>query len=88
VGIMHTYGVSQPVGGSGKLSEALVRCIEHHGGEIRCNSEVRKVITEGGRATGVELADGERILARDAVIGALHPHVIKRFVDGLDPGMV
>ena len=26
-GIIHTYGVSQPVGGSGKLSEALVRCI-------------------------------------------------------------
>lgn len=88
VGIMHTHGVSQPVGGSGKLSEALVRCIEHHGGEIRCNSEVHKVITEGGRATGVELADGERILARDAVIGALHPHVIKRFVDGLDPGVI
>jgi phytoene dehydrogenase-like protein len=31
-GIIHTYGVSQPIGGSGKLSEALVRCIEHYGG--------------------------------------------------------
>ena len=30
-GIIHTYGVSQPIGGSGKLSEALVRCIEHYG---------------------------------------------------------
>ncbi|WP_225772901.1 phytoene desaturase family protein [Pseudomonas sp. Marseille-Q5115] len=88
VGIMHTHGVSQPVGGSGKLSEALARCIEHHGGEIRCNAEVRKVVVSDGRAAGVELADGERILARDAVIGALHPHVIKRFVDGLDPGVI
>ena len=33
-GIIHTYGVSQPVGGSGKLTEALVRCIEHYGGEV------------------------------------------------------
>ena len=36
-GLMHGYGVSQPRGGSGKLSESLVRCIEHHGGEVRCN---------------------------------------------------
>lgn len=82
-GIMHHYGVSQPVGGSGKLSESLVRCIEHHGGEVRCQSEVRKVLTSGGRATGVRLATGEEVLARDAVIGAIHPHVLRQFIDGV-----
>ena len=82
-GIIHTYGVSQPVGGSGKLTEALVRCIESHGGEVRCNAEVARVLTSGGRACGVRLADGEEIAARDAVIGALHPHVIRRFVEGV-----
>ena len=83
-GIIHTYGVSQPVGGSGKLTESLVRCIEHHGGEVRCDSEVRKVIMAGDEAKGVELSDGEQILANDAVIGALHPHVIRKFVEGVD----
>src|SRR6202040_898760 len=63
-GLMHGYGVSQPVGGSGKLSEALVRCIEHYGGEVRCNAEVRHVVTSGGRAVGLELASGERLTAR------------------------
>jgi len=82
-GIIHTYGVSQPVGGSGRLSEALVRCIEHYGGEVRCNAEVAKVTTSSGRATGVSLIDGETFTAKDAVIGALHPHVIGRFVDGI-----
>jgi phytoene dehydrogenase-like protein len=82
-GIIHTYGVSQPVGGSGKLSEALVRCIEHFGGEVLCNREVRKVLTSSGRATGVELSDGERVMARDAVIGAIHPHRLRQFVDGI-----
>jgi phytoene dehydrogenase-like protein len=82
-GIIHTYGVSQPVGGSGKLTEALVRCIESYGGEVRCNAEVSKILTSAGRATGVELTDGERILAKDGVIGAIHPHVIRRFVDGV-----
>lgn len=82
-GLMHGYGVSQPVGGSGKLTESLVRCIEHYGGEVRCNSEVTKILSSGGRATGVRLASGEEFLARDAVIGAIHPHRLRAFLDGV-----
>ena len=82
-GLMHGYGVSQPIGGSGKLTEALVRCIEHYGGEVRCNSEVRQVLVSGGRAVGLELASGEQLRAKDAVIAALHPHVLRKFVDGV-----
>ncbi|MFT4089458.1 MAG: NAD(P)/FAD-dependent oxidoreductase [Asticcacaulis sp.] len=79
-GIIHTYGVSQPIGGSGKLSEALVRCVEHYGGEVRCDMEVEKVIVSGGRVSGVRMADGEEFHARDAVIGAIHPHKLRQFV--------
>src|SRR5271167_2563727 len=82
-GLMHGYGVSQPLGGSGKLSESLVRCIEHYGGEVRCNSEVTKILTAGGRATGVRLADGGQFMAKDAVIGAIHPHRLRAFLDGV-----
>jgi phytoene dehydrogenase-like protein len=82
-GLMHGYGVSQPVGGSGKLSESLVRCIEHYGGEVRCNSEVTKILTSGGRATGVRLASGEEFSAKDGVIGAIHPHRLRAFLDGV-----
>src|SRR5574343_175351 len=82
-GIIHTYGVSQPIGGSGKLTDSLVRCIESFGGEVRCNAEVAQILTSGGRATGVRMADGEQILAKDAVIGAIHPHVIRKFVEGV-----
>jgi phytoene dehydrogenase-like protein len=82
-GLMHGYGVSQPAGGSGKLSESLVRCIEHYGGEVRCNSEVTKILTSGGRATGVRLTSGEEFTAKDGVIGAIHPHRLRAFVDGV-----
>lgn len=82
-GIIHTYGVSQPVGGSGKLTDSLVRCIESFGGEVRCNAEVAQILTSGGRATGVRMNDGEQILAKDAVIGAIHPHVVRKFVQGV-----
>src|SRR3984893_4632101 len=86
-GLMHGYGVSQPVGGSGKLSESLVRCIEHYGGEVRCNSEVAKILTSGGRATGVRLSTGEEFKAADGVIGAIHPHRLRAFLEGV-PGPV
>ena len=82
-GIIHTYGVSQPIGGSGKLTESLVRCIESYGGEVRCDAEVSKILASGGRARGVRLSSGEEILAKDAVIGAIHPHVIRKFVEGV-----
>jgi phytoene dehydrogenase-like protein len=81
--LMHTYGVSQPYGGSGKLSEAMVRQIEANGGEIRLNAEIKKIIVSGGRAVGVELMDGEKIMAKDAVLGSMHPHKIRQFVDGV-----
>ncbi|MCS6948004.1 MAG: NAD(P)/FAD-dependent oxidoreductase [Steroidobacteraceae bacterium] len=87
-GIIHTFGVSQPVGGSGKLTDALVRCIEYFGGEVRCNAEVSKITISSGRATGVELATGERIAARDAVIGAIHPHRLRHFIDGIDAAVL
>lgn len=82
-GIIHTYGVSQPLGGSGKLTESLVRCIESFGGEVRCNTEVDQILTSSGRATGVRLTSGEEFIAKDAVIGAIHPHVLSRFVNGV-----
>lgn len=86
-GIIHTYGVSQPKGGSGGLTDALVRAVEHFGGEIRLEAEVRKVIVSGGRAMGLELTTGERLMAKDAVIGAIHPHRLADFVDGIDGGV-
>lgn len=82
-GIIHTYGVSQPIGGSGKLTESLVRCIESYGGEVRCNAEVAQVLTSAGKAVGVKMTDGEQIMAKDAVIGAIHPHVMRKFVEGV-----
>ena len=81
--LMHTYGVSQPWGGSGKLSESMVKAIEATGGEIRYNSEIKRILVSGGKAVGVELMDGEKIMAKDAVIGSMHPHKIRQFVEGV-----
>ena len=56
---MHLDRPGIPVGGTSALSEALVRCLQHHGAELRGDALVEKVLTEGGRAVGVRLKGGE-----------------------------
>ncbi len=87
-GFVHSYPPGVPEGGSGALTDALVRCLKHHGAEVRCNAQVDKVVVEGGRAAGVRLADGEVLRAKSAVIGQIHPHLLGDMVDGLDERLV
>ncbi|MBL1141089.1 MAG: NAD(P)/FAD-dependent oxidoreductase [Proteobacteria bacterium] len=82
-GFVHKYYPGLPVGGSGALSESLIRCIQHYGGEIRTSSEVTRVITEQGKAIGVRLDNGEEILSNDSVVGTFHPELLENLVDDL-----
>jgi len=80
LGFLEKFGFGVPVGGSGKLTDALIACIEDHGGAVRANCTVREVVTDGTRATGVALDSGERLSCGDGVIGAIHPHVLPEMV--------
>ncbi|MET0545766.1 MAG: NAD(P)/FAD-dependent oxidoreductase [Caulobacterales bacterium] len=82
--MVHSSGSYLAVGGTQKLSDSLAHCIEHYGGDIRTESEVVKVIVSDGRAAGVELKGGERIMARDAVVACIHPWRLKDFVPEVD----
>jgi prolycopene isomerase len=64
----YLYDGYLPVGGSQPLVDALVRCTEKMGGELRVNSMVKKIIVEKNEAKGVVLENGEIILAKDGVI--------------------
>ena len=61
------WGVYFPMGGTGELVRGLVGLIEGQGGEIRCNTAVRRIVAEGGRARGVELHNGV-VLPADVVV--------------------
>ena len=63
-GFAHSYPWGIPVGGSGALTDALVRCLTSYGAEFRTECEVERVRVEGGKAAGVRLKDGETINAR------------------------
>lgn len=86
--LIHTYGVGQPVGGSGKLTESLARCIEAYGGTILTDRTVTKVLTSNGRATGLVTANGEEYFGREAVVASIHPANLHKFVDGVPPAVI
>ncbi len=51
-------------GGMGTISKAIASSGKAKGLEIRTDAEVASIDTAGGRATGVTLADGTRLIAR------------------------
>jgi phytoene desaturase len=61
------WGVWSAMGGTGTLVGGLVSLIEGQGNRVRCGAEVAEITLDGRRATGVRLADGERIAA-DVVV--------------------
>ncbi|GHE44088.1 phytoene desaturase family protein [Streptomyces griseoaurantiacus] len=63
-----TYGFPVPSGGSGALTEALVRRLRAHGGSLRCGERVERIVVRGGRAVAVRTAGGETVAAHRAVL--------------------
>ncbi|TCT00599.1 phytoene desaturase family protein [Aquabacter spiritensis] len=52
-----------PVGGSASFTRALERVLEAGGSRVICNADVREIVVENGRATGVRLDTGETVRA-------------------------
>ena len=69
-------------GGNGGFTQVLARAAQAFGAEIRLESAVAEVLTDGGRATGVALADGTRFDA-DIVVSALDPR--RTFLELVEP---
>jgi phytoene dehydrogenase-like protein len=71
-----SVGMSIAQGGASHLPDALRGLIEQAGGEVRTGADVARVHVAGGRAQRIELASGEHITARRAVIANLTPAVL------------
>jgi phytoene dehydrogenase-like protein len=64
----HSHGYPVPIGGAGRLIDALVSRLESKGGVVRLNAPVTGIDIANGSARGVVLACGERLSARRAVL--------------------
>lgn len=64
-GSIGAWGLAR--GGMGTISNALAGAVAEHGGAIKTNAAVRKVLVENRRAAGVVLENGDEIRARVVV---------------------
>jgi len=73
-------------GGSHAIAHALWRALLRAGGIVRGTQEVRRILVEKGKAVGVELATGQRVRARKAVVSAID--LPQTFLELLPPGAI
>jgi phytoene dehydrogenase-like protein len=65
-----------PSGGVAGITDALRQSVEASGAEVRCNAPVARILIDGNAdglvATGVQLSDGEKVMAK-RVISSIDP---------------
>lgn len=71
-------------GGMGAVTQALASSFRASGGTIRTDAAVEKVLTRGGRATGVVLDSGEEVAARRVVSNADVKRTFLKLVEPAD----
>ncbi len=76
----HGMGIYHPIGGLNQISVAMARVVEECGGTIHYGRPVNEVLVSGGRATGLLLADGERVSADDVIINADFAYAMTKLV--------
>lgn len=72
------------VGGSQAITDALMSAGRKMGVSYENSAEVDRIVTEGGRATAVELADGSRLEAGLVVSGLGLPQTVLRLLRDTD----
>ena len=77
----YIHGGWYPLGGSGRIAQALADSIALDGGEVRLDTPVSEVLTEGGAAAGVRLATGETLRASAVVMNADLLTAVERLID-------
>ncbi|MDQ7772274.1 MAG: FAD-dependent oxidoreductase [Elusimicrobiales bacterium] len=67
VSMQHMCGGYYPAGGSQRLADAMAEALRRKGGELLLGAPVKRIVTEDGRARGVELEDGRRFASETVV---------------------
>jgi phytoene dehydrogenase-like protein len=73
-----SVGFPVPVGGAGRLADALADRLRAGGGSVRVSSPVEAIELVSGRAVGIRLAGGERVPAGRAVIADVPAPILYR----------
>lgn len=80
--IEYRFGIYHVQGGLCRISEAMSRVMQEHGGTLRLGAPVREVRFSGRRATGVLLESGESIACDDVIVNADYGHAATTLLNG------
>jgi all-trans-retinol 13,14-reductase len=59
----YLYGGYYPIGGASEMAKNIIPVIQSSGGEVFTYADVKEILVENGRATGVQMADGQAVHA-------------------------
>jgi phytoene dehydrogenase-like protein len=79
------FGMVIGQGGADTIVKALVGAIQARGGVVELNAPVTRILHDGTRASGIELADGRKITATRAVIAGVAPRALPGLTGGTTP---
>ncbi|MES2540080.1 MAG: NAD(P)/FAD-dependent oxidoreductase, partial [Pseudomonadota bacterium] len=79
------FGMVIGKGGADTIVRALTAAITARGGTVETGASVTRILREGGRASGIELADGRRIMARRAVVAGTSPKGLRKLTGDTVP---
>lgn len=80
-------GAYYPAGGAGRIVETIAPAIQEAGGRIVISAEVAGIRVEGGRATGVRMADGREFAAPLVISDAGAAVTFGRLLPAETPGI-
>ena len=80
VATKHVNPVGRPVGGSGRLTDALAAALTSAGGAVRTSTRVAAIVCVGEAVRGVELDDGTLIEAPVVVVACDPREAIVRYL--------
>lgn len=80
------FGMVLGKGGADVIIRALQGAVTARGGVIETGAEVTRILHDGTRATGIQLADGRQVMATKAVIAGVSPSALLRMTGPTEPG--
>lgn len=81
----HHPGIARPRGGTGALTQALVKLVQSEGGVILTDQPVKQIIVDNGCAVGVRVATGKEYRATKGVISNIDARrVFLQLIDSKD----
>jgi phytoene desaturase len=78
--VEHAFGVYHVMGGLSEISEAMAKVCRELGVNFRLGTPVKQLVLEGCKVRGLELANGERVLADETVLNADFGYAMKHLV--------